>query len=83
MDYNDDIEEGPSDEAVANHKQFVADIEDAGLTPQDYHGRFFWHGPAVAVDDLQEALGATKVKCQWDSLGMGFIVYPVTSRSER
>ncbi len=33
-------------------------------------------GPAVDVDNLQDALGATKVRCQWDNLGLGWIVYP-------
>jgi hypothetical protein len=90
MDYDSRYEEATPTvedtakwEAVADHKQFVSDMEDAGLAPYDYHGRFFWHGPAVDVDDLQEALGATKVRCQWDSMGMGYVVYPNAGRSER
>ena len=39
-------------------------------------GRFFWTGPAVVVDDLQDALSATRVSCQWDSMGRGWVVYP-------
>jgi hypothetical protein len=36
------------------------------------------------VDDLQEALGVTTVHCQWDHMGLGWIVYPrayATSRT--
>ena len=58
------------------HRQFVADMEAAGLEVRDYQGRYFYKGPAVAVDDLQDALSHTKVKCQWDHLGLGYIVYP-------
>ncbi len=58
------------------HLQFVEDMERAGLEVQHYRGRFYWEGPAVAVDDLQDALGATRVRCQWDHLGLGWIVYP-------
>ena len=54
----------------------LVDMEEAGLEVQHYRGRFYWEGPAVAVDDLQDALGATKVRCQWDHLGLGWIVYP-------
>jgi hypothetical protein len=28
------------------------------------------------VDDLQDALGATRVRCQWDQFGRGWVVYP-------
>jgi hypothetical protein len=61
--------------------QFVADMLDTGLLPFHYRGRFFWEGPAVAVDDLQDALGATKVRCQWDGFGLGWVVYPRVSDS--
>lgn len=56
--------------------RFVADMKRAGLTPYHYHGRFFYEGPAVDVDDLQDALSETRVKCQWDNMGLGFVVYP-------
>jgi hypothetical protein len=41
-----------------------------------YQGRDFWTGPAVVVDALQDALSHTKVKCQWDRMGRGYVVYP-------
>jgi len=58
------------------YRRFVRDMRKAGLKPRHYRGRYFWEGPAVGVDDLQTALGATKVPCQWDNLGRGWIVYP-------
>ena len=59
-----------------DHLRFVEDMEEAGLEVKNYRGRFYWEGPAVQVDDLQDALRATKVRCQWDNLGLGWIVYP-------
>jgi hypothetical protein len=59
-----------------NHRQFVEDMQNAGLEPYHYRGRFFYEGPAVTVDDLQQGLGATLVKCQWDQMGRGWVVYP-------
>lgn len=60
----------------AMYVQFVEDMEDAGLTPWHYRGRYYYEGPAVDVDDLQDALSETKVPCQWDSMGLGYVVYP-------
>lgn len=62
-----------------DHIQFVSNMEAAELEARHYNGRFWWQGPAVAVDNLQDALSHTKVRCQWDNLGLGYIVYPVTS----
>ena len=59
-----------------DHLGFIEDMEEAGLEVEHYRGRFFWEGPAVRVDDLQDALGVTKVRCQWDNMGRGWIVYP-------
>ncbi len=60
----------------ADHVQFIEDMEEAGLEVRHYRGRYYWEGPAAAVDDLQDALGATRIRCQWDNLGRGWIVYP-------
>lgn len=57
-------------------RRFMRDMRRAGLRMRHYRGRYFWEGPAVSTDSLQEVLSATKVKCQWDSLGLGYIVYP-------
>ncbi len=59
-----------------DHLRFVSEMEDAGLEVRHYRGRFYWHGPAVVVGDLQDALGATDVRCQWDNMGRGWVVYP-------
>ena len=61
--------------------RFMRNMKKAGLKIEDYRGRFFWTGPAVRVNDLQDALSATKVKCQWDNMGLGYIVYPKTPLS--
>ncbi len=58
------------------YQRFAGDMEAAGLALCHYEGRNFYRGPAVAVDDIQDALSHTEVKCQWDHLGLGYIVYP-------
>jgi len=60
-------------------QRFVRDMLNAGLGEdlRHYRGRFHWEGPAVSVRDLQDALSHTRVKCQWDQLGLGYIVYPI------
>jgi len=62
------------DNPDCNH--FCCDMEAANLEVEHYHGRFLWEGPAVRVDKLQDALSHTKINCQWDNMGLGFIVYP-------
>lgn len=59
--------------------KFVEDMKKAGLEIEHYHGRFFWEGPAVRVDDIQDAMSNTKVELQWDHMGLSFIVYPKQS----
>lgn len=58
------------------YRAFVGDMRAAGLEVTHYRGRSFYEGPAVSVDDIQDALYNTKVRCRWDQLGHGFIVYP-------
>lgn len=61
--------------------RFMRDMKKAGLLSQMryYQGRFYWTGPAVTVSDIQEVLSQTKVKCQWDNMGLDYIVYPKQS----
>ncbi len=59
-----------------HYQQFVEEMNQAGFDVEHYEGRFFWSGPAVRTDDLQQVLCATKISCQWDNLGLGYIVYP-------
>ena len=59
--------------------KFVKQMKKAGLKPYHYHGRNFYHGPAVNVNSLQEALSETRVKCQYDQMGRGYVVYPIAS----
>jgi len=64
------------------YERFTRDMEKAGINYEEYHGRYFYHGPAVRTDEkgfptLQDVSRATKVELQWDNLGkMDFIVYP-------
>jgi hypothetical protein len=81
MNYDYDDEEDEREPLPTYTKrdaiQFVEDMENAGLEVEHYHGRFYWRGPAVRVDNLQDAMSETKVRVQYDSMGMGYIVYPV------
>lgn len=60
-------------------------LEAAGYEVEHYHGRYFWHGPAVrcATDitfqHVVRLANNAGVICQWDSLGLGIIVYPMLS----
>ena len=59
-----------------NYKQFCDDMLYAGLECKHYFGRFFYEGPSVVVNDIQEALSNTKVKCEWDNMALDYVVYP-------
>lgn len=60
------------------YDRFREDCEAAGFEVTDYEGREFYRGPAVKCErsELQDVIRATDVSVQWDSLGMGLIVYP-------
>lgn len=66
------------------NEQFKAAMERNGLTVQLYQGRWFWKGYGVSIDryDLEEVKRMTKVALQYESLGLGYIVYPVQSMSD-
>ncbi len=60
---------------------FTRDLLGEGFKVEDYDGRYFYHGPAVRVDDMdgvQAVIRATSVPVQWDNMGKGWIVYPKT-----
>lgn len=59
--------------------RFMKDMKKNGLKMREYHGRVYWHGPAVVCDSLQDVLSNTKIKCKWDNLGLRWIVYPIQS----
>src|SRR5215472_2390870 len=76
MDFEEEDE--PEDEYAYDEPdqvRFVEDMTAAGLRTRHYRGRWYWEGPAVVVVDLQDAFGATKVRCQWDNLARDWIVY--------
>ena len=59
------------------YQQFREDMREAGYEVEEYNGRYFYRGPAVRCDDLQDAIRATKVRLQSDQMGKhGYIVYP-------
>ncbi len=59
------------------HARFEQDMAEAGIGTYHYHGRFYWHGPAANVDDLQEVMSNTKVPVQWDEMGRSsYVIYP-------
>ena len=63
------------------YEQFVKDMEKAGIEYEEYHGRYFYHGPAVRTNEKgfptrQDVIRETKVSLQWDNLGSDWIVYP-------
>lgn len=60
--------------------RFVKDMRRASYAPRDYHGRNYYHGPAVecpAMEEFQAIMRATSLTLQWDDLGKGRIVYPI------
>lgn len=59
--------------------RFMRDMKKHEFKMQSYNGRNFWAGPAVVVGNIQEVLSNTHVKCQWDNMGMDFVVYPEES----
>lgn len=65
-----------------DHVQFIDDMETAGLEVRYYQGRMFYHGPAVSVDNLQDAMSETRVSLKYDQLGLGHIVHPAVSDSD-
>jgi hypothetical protein len=75
-----DDEEDTEEKAIADNfnaaLQFTKDMEEAGFEVREYKGRYFYNGPAVSCSNLQSVLSSTKVPCQWDQLGLGWIVYP-------
>lgn len=65
--------------AKGDHETFRKDMEEAGREVEEYHGRFYWQGPAVRVDgyeELQDVIRETTISLQWDNMGLGYIVYP-------
>ena len=57
--------------------KFVNDCKKAGIETEHYNGRFFYHGPAARCDNIQDVLSIIKVKCHYDNMGLGWIVYPI------
>lgn len=69
------VTEADYDEAHA--KQFCRDAAKQGFTVEHYEGKHRWKGPAIRVQTIDEF--KTDVQTQQDTLGMGYVVYPVSS----
>ncbi len=65
---------------LPEHIDFVQQVLDAGRKVTCYHGRWFYHGPAVTCDSMSEMV-SLGIKCpvQSDSLGYGAIIYSTVS----
>ena len=72
-----------SDYTEDHAQQFCRNMDDAGLETYHYSGRWSWEGPAVNGSNIQDAMSATKVHCQYDSMGLGYVVYPRRSATLR
>lgn len=59
-----------------NYAKFCEDAWEAGFQPTEYHGRWFYVGPAVIVDDISDMMSKTTVPCTHDGMGKGYVVYP-------
>ncbi len=59
-----------------NYQRFALDMENAGISFEDYKGRNSYNGPAVRCDHYSDVMCKTSVPCIFDSMGLGFIVYP-------
>lgn len=94
LESNEDEDDGEEDDyeaVVDGHRysnpkvvKFVKDMERAGYEMEHYKGRFYWEGPAVRTSgkrgpSLQDVMHATRVKLQYDNMGLDHIVYPVVS----
>lgn len=62
------------------HRRFIESMEEAGYeVDPDYHGRYYYVGPAVRVGsqtEIQDVIRSTPLTLQWDQMGLGYIVYP-------
>lgn len=63
--------------SIRDYRIFIDDMIMNGMKPYHYVGRNDWQGPAVVCDRYQSVMSATSVKCQYDSMGHGKVVYPV------
>ncbi len=56
--------------------KFAQECHAADLEVRNYSGRMYYNGPAVVCDDVSEVMSVVSVKCQWDNMGLRFVVYP-------
>lgn len=59
---------------------FTDEAEDAGFIVEHYQGYSFYEGPGVRIAgdrELVDLIRVTTPDISWDTLGRGYIVYPV------
>lgn len=67
-----------------DNEKFKAAMERNGLKVRLYKGRWFWKGYGVSIEryNLQEVMSFARVGLQHETLGLGYIVYPVQSMTD-
>jgi len=65
-----------SDYEQESYKQFIRDVRCEGYEPTHYNGRFFFKGPCIIVENIQDGIRATNVEVQWDNMGRDYVIYP-------
>lgn len=56
---------------------FVEEMEESGFEVEHYNGRFNFSGPAARCEHYSDVMAATTVRCQYDNMGLSYIVYPI------
>jgi hypothetical protein len=84
LDEYDDGEPKPLEMEIDGHEirhnnkfaRFIKEMEEQGEKVYFYKGRNYYEGPAVNCEDVSDIMSRTSVKCQYDSKGLEWIVYP-------
>ena len=58
------------------HVKFCQDMRGYDIDVRFYRGRNFYAGPAAEADSISDIMSKTTVKCNYDTMGEGYIVYP-------
>jgi hypothetical protein len=81
-EYNEDDDEIVRAEHYPDnedHQKFCNDVRAASYEPLHYNGRWFWSGPAVIADTVEEVTAVTDVDCIYDNMGLGYVIHPSSS----
>lgn len=67
----------------SHHIKFCQDMRKVGIAVRHYSGRFFWTGPAAYCEYTDDVTTKTELKCSYEVLGRGFIVWPLEQRDQQ